>query len=104
MDFVADSATNMDLDVGKTVILPSTFQGSPRNMQQRYHDAMAIVGYFGTPDIFLTMTCNPKWQEITENLEPGEEASDRPDLVARVFSIKLDALRTDLIKNGYLGI
>ena len=50
------------------------------------------------------MTCNPKWQEITENLEPGEEASDRPDLVARVFSIKLDALRTDLIKNGYLGI
>ena len=35
---------------GKAVILPSTFEGSPRNYQQRYQDAMAMVTIFGKPD------------------------------------------------------
>ena len=54
--------------VGSIVILPSSFHGSPRNMQQEYQDAMAIVSAMGKPDLFLTMTCNPKWREIQENL------------------------------------
>ena len=62
----------MNGHVGKTVILPSTFIGSPRHMQQCYQDAMAIVGKTGKPDIFLTMTCNPNWKEIQENLLPGQ--------------------------------
>lgn len=78
--------------VGKIVILPSSFIGSPRNMLQNYQDAMAIVRKFGKPDLFITMTCNPKWQEIEENLLPGQSTSDRPDLVARVFNIKKEHL------------
>ncbi|KFM82727.1 hypothetical protein X975_20986, partial [Stegodyphus mimosarum] len=70
---------------GIPVILPSTFIGSPRCMQQNYQDSMAIVRDFGKPDLFLTFTCNPKWPEITENLFPGQKPHDRPDVVSRVF-------------------
>ena len=103
MDFVADTAKEMNLEIGRTVILPSTFQGSPRNMRQRYHDAMSIVSKHGTPDIFLTFTCNPNWREIKENLNPGQTVSDRPDLPARVFKLKLEALRKDIYKEGWFG-
>jgi len=45
---------------GLPVILPSSFSGSPRAMQQLYQDAMAIVAKYGKPDLFVTYTCNPK--------------------------------------------
>lgn len=32
-------------------------------MRERYHDAMTIVGKFGTPDLFITFTSNPNWTE-----------------------------------------
>ena len=35
------------------------------------------------------MTCNPKWEEITRELRPGQVAQDRFDLCVRVFRIKL---------------
>ena len=87
---------------GRTVILPSSFEGSPRNMQQRYQDALAIVAKFGKPDLFITMTCNPKWKEITDNLLPGNKVKNWPDLVVHVFNIKLRSLLKDL-RNGMLG-
>ena len=43
-------------------------------MRKRYMDAMALVQVFGKPDIFLTITCNPNWFEIKEELEPYEES------------------------------
>ena len=49
--------------VGRKVILPATFIGSPRDMFQRYQDAMALV-HIGKLDLFIIMTCNPKWPEI----------------------------------------
>ena len=57
-----------DLPQGVRVVLPSSFSGSPRAMQQNYQDAMAIVLKYGKPDLFLTNTCNPKICEIIENL------------------------------------
>jgi len=44
--------------VGHRVILASSCLGSPRQMSERYHDAMAIVRYFHKPDLFITITCN----------------------------------------------
>ncbi|KAL6419582.1 hypothetical protein ACFW04_012936 [Cataglyphis niger] len=38
--------------------------------------------------IFITMTCNPKLCEIEQNLSPGQQASYRPDICARVFNIQ----------------
>jgi hypothetical protein len=51
------------------IILPLTFQGSPRYMQQNYQDAMAIVWTFGRPDLFVTYTCNPFWPDIVNAME-----------------------------------
>ena len=96
---VGDSSTN----IGRRVILPSSFVGSPRQMYQLYQDAMAIVSYFGKPDLFITFTCNPKWQEITRELLPYQTASDRPDLTSRVFHMKLQELLKDLCERHYLG-
>ena len=96
-------AERENLRLGRVVVLPSSFTGGPRHMQQLYLDAMCMVAKLGKPDIFLTFTCNPKWEEITENLLPGQTASDRPDLVARVFRMKLEAIKKDIFEHGVLG-
>ncbi|XGW13313.1 hypothetical protein V3C99_000002 [Haemonchus contortus] len=88
---------------GARVILPSSFFGGPRSMMQSYQDAMAIVARHGKPTYFLTMTCNPQWKEIQENLFSGQTASDRPDLVSRVFNAKVQELCFDLFKKHVLG-
>ncbi|XP_021964240.1 uncharacterized protein LOC110859586 [Folsomia candida] len=49
------------------------------------------------------MTCNPKWDEVMENLQPGQTPEFRPDLVARVFHIKLKELLNDICKRHILG-
>jgi hypothetical protein len=61
---------------------------------------MAIVRRYGKPDLFITMTCNPKWEEIVSALKPGEIANDRLNLVTRVFVGKLQHLLDGLSKNG----
>ena len=98
-------ATNANVDVrelGKRIILPSSFVGGTRNMQQHCQDAFAINRYFGGGDLFITMTANPKWPEITNNLLYNQTASDRPDLVVRVFHAKLHSLIQE-IKDGAFG-
>ena len=47
--------------VGRQVILPGSYIGSPRWMTNLYQDAMAISRTFGRPDLFVTFTCNPHW-------------------------------------------
>ncbi|KAL0285519.1 UNVERIFIED_CONTAM: hypothetical protein Sangu_2774500 [Sesamum angustifolium] len=90
-------------NVGRRIILPSSFTGSPRDMYQRYQDAMAIVQKFGKPDIFLTMTCNPSWKEIKDQLLPGQTPQDRPDLLTRIFRAKYEELKEDIFHKGVLG-
>lgn len=68
-----------------------------------YQDAITIVRTKGKPDLFITFTCNHRWPEITENLEAHSTASDKPDLVARVFNRKLQELLCDIIVNGVFG-
>ena len=134
---LADTHGNVG-DVGKHIILPSSYIGSPRHVHQLYSDAMAIVREHGKPSLFITMTCNPgmdcahmhaysslrmlqlivlftlsiadsisfctaEWPEIQEALLPGQSADDRPDIVARVFSLKLKELMADLTKRQIFG-
>ncbi|AQK75317.1 hypothetical protein ZEAMMB73_Zm00001d018231 [Zea mays] len=89
--------------VGKRTVLSTSFIGGPRDMKRRYMDAMALVRKFGKPDIFLTMTCNPNWDEIRRELLPGQTPQDRPDLVVRVFHAKLQELKHRLTKQDILG-
>ena len=105
-DGLADAVLRGDSEgstVGMKMVLPSTFVGGPRSMTQLYHDAMAIVRRYGKPDLFLTVTCNPKWPEITNELHPHQTAADRPDLVARVFKLKLSALIKEITKKEIFG-
>ncbi|XP_042941237.1 uncharacterized protein LOC122275954 [Carya illinoinensis] len=90
-------------NIGKRIILPSSFIGGPRDMRKRYMEAMALVQRFGKSDIFLTMTCNPNWEEILEQLNPHEEVQNRPDLIARIFRAKLEELKIDLFKREIFG-
>ena len=71
-------------------------------MQQNYQDAMAMVGKFGKPALFLTYTCNPGWREITENLA-GCDYQSRPEIVCRVFNAKFKAFLEDVVKKGIFG-
>ena len=91
-----------NLKVGRKV-LPSSFHGGPRWFHSKFLDGMAIVREFRKPDLFITLTCNPNWQEIGDALGCGENVQDRPDLVARVFKLKKDQLLDDIIKEGILG-
>ena len=64
--------------LGRRFVLPSSHTGGPRYMAEYYQDAMAICRHFGTPDIFITFTCNPKWIEIQKFLDliPGQKPED----------------------------
>lgn len=90
-------------NAGRRIILPPTVLGSPRFYNEKFQDAMAIVRKYGKPDLFLTFTCNPKWQEIQDALHEGESYTDRPDLCARVFKLKADQLLNDLLVSHVLG-
>ena len=90
-------------EVGRRVILPSSFTGSPRQMFELYQDSMSIVRKYGKPDLFITFTCNPKWEEISSALLFNQKATDRPDLIVRVFRLKLRELLKDICNNHVLG-
>ena len=68
--------------LGHRIILPSTFMGGPRYMHERQQDAMTYVRRYGPLELFITMTCNPNWPDIKDNLLPGQTSEDHPDLVA----------------------
>ncbi|XP_020243618.1 uncharacterized protein LOC109821874 [Asparagus officinalis] len=102
VDSVASGEANA-CQVGKRIVLPSSFIGGPRDMRRRYLDAMSLVQRFGKPDIFITMTCNPEWEEITEELHPGQTHNDRPDLTSRIFRGKLQDLKDQLFKKEIFG-
>lgn len=67
-------------------------------------DAMAICKHFGYPNLFITITCNANWREIREFVNSrGLTASDQPDIVCRVFKMKLDQLMNDFKKTQVFG-
>ncbi len=94
---------NNAIAIGQRIILPSSFIIGPRHMVHNYQDAMAICRWAGCPDAFITFTCNPQWLEIKRALLLGQQPQDRPDLLTRVFKIKLKDLINDIHKKHILG-
>ncbi|KAL3615769.1 hypothetical protein CASFOL_040063 [Castilleja foliolosa] len=78
-------------DIGKHIFLPSSFTGGPRYMYKHYQDALAICRVHGNPQYFITFTCNVKWPEISRHMTRigTGHAQNRPDIIARVFHIKV---------------
>lgn len=90
-------------DIGMRVILPSTFIGGPRHLNEYRHDAMSYVRMFGRPGLFITFTCNPKWREIKELLTNDTPAHYRHDLIARIFDLKLKRFIELITKHKFFG-
>ena len=58
------------------IVLPPSYTGSPRYYTEKFHNATTIVGRFGKPDLFITMTCNANWPEIKNELIRGQKPQD----------------------------
>ena len=58
-------------------------------MHKQQQDAMTYARKYGH---FITTTTNPNWPEIKDNLLPGQDPQDLPDIVARVFRLKVQKL------------
>lgn len=101
-----DQVLRADADTGKLghiTILLSSAVGSPWWFQHIYMDSMAVVSYFGRPSLFITITTNPNWPAIQRELFLEQSASDRPDVVVRVFNLIVRNLLADL-KKGVFGL
>ena len=98
------AAGDMELEqVGKRVVLPSSYVGGDRFMHKQYQDSIAIVRHFGQPSLFITFTANPKWDEIVRELLPYQTAAHRSDLVACVFNLKVRDLRYQIRHKEVFG-
>jgi hypothetical protein len=74
-----------DVDATENIYSPSSFLGSNRWAAEQVADSLAIAAAFGSPTFFITMTCNPEWPEIQSQLRPGQNFTDIPIVVVRVF-------------------
>src|SRR5277367_781022 len=90
-------------NIGKQVILPSSFTGSPRNWHEYVQDAMCYVRTFGRPDLFITFTCNPNWPEIRAELMADQAPMNRHDITAKVFQQKVKKLMLLITKGEIFG-
>ena len=85
------------------MILPSSHTGGPRFMAKLYQNSMAIVRHLGKPSLFITFTANPNWQEIKDGKHTDQFARDRPDIVARVFDLKVKELLKEIKEKEIFG-
>ena len=51
-------------DLGRLVILPSTFVNSLRYLHEYTQDTFTYVRVYVHPDLFITFTCNPMMAEM----------------------------------------
>jgi hypothetical protein len=96
---------NDDVDADETQstsFLSQSLHGSRRHLQRLGRNGLTIVSEKGSPHLFITVTCNPKWSEIQEMLLPGQTAFDRPDIVDRVFKHRLAAFLHNIRAGKYL--
>lgn len=87
-----------EINSTENVYLPSSFLGSRRWATEQIADSLAIAAVYGGPTFFITMTCNPEWPEIQSQLRPGQDFTDIPVVVVRVFKRKLALLQKALKK------
>ena len=81
-----------DLSEVENIYLPASFLGSWRWASNQISDSLAIAATYGPPTFFITLTCNGDWPEITSQLYPGQNHTDVPAVVCRVFKQKLSKL------------
>ena len=78
-----------DASDAENIYLPASFLGSVRWSSNQIADSLAVAAQHGCPTFFITFTCNSDWPEIKSQLRPGQNYSDIPVVVCRVFKQKL---------------
>ena len=48
--------------------LSQSFHGSRRHLWKLSTNALCIVSEYGRPSLFITLTCNARWENITDQL------------------------------------
>ncbi|XP_072054369.1 uncharacterized protein [Arachis hypogaea] len=92
------------INTGQRIILPKSFTGGSRYMFNNCKDAFVICKYARYPSYFITMTCDPEWNEIKREVTPqGLHAEDRSDILCRIFKLKVDKLIRALKKGTFFG-
>jgi len=91
-----DNETDDNDEAKKDIRLPTTFVHSPAWSAANVSDCLALRRSLGPVTLFMTLTCNPKWPEITSQLRPGQSGNDRPDLIVRVFQQYLSHCMQDV--------
>eukprot|EP00665_Eupelagonemidae_sp_cell47_P011597 gene11597-4815_t len=51
-----------------TVCMPAEYTGSWKRQRRLVEDAHALAARLGKPTFFITMTCNPNWREIRDEM------------------------------------
>jgi hypothetical protein len=92
-----------DSSACQRIILPASFTSSPRYLYHKYQDCIGICQKFDCLDLFITFTSNAAWPEILAALPLGLIASDRSEIVDRVFKMKLNILVDDIKKRNFFG-
>ncbi len=92
--------------MGHCVAPPLTFPRSPCYFQQLYQDSMAIVRHFGKLSQFITFSANLNWLEVQDQLQEdghGLTGADPPDLVTRVYHLKIKLFFDNLCNHHIFG-
>ncbi|KAI4353760.1 hypothetical protein L6164_002688 [Bauhinia variegata] len=95
--YVVDAYTMVETDRLSYI---RTHQKEPRGVKYGNLDELKA----GYPNLFVTFTCNQAWPAIARFLSSSSrKAEDRPDIVRRIFKVKLDQLVVDFKKNKLFG-
>jgi hypothetical protein len=86
---------------GEKIRMPASVVGSKPYLSALMEDTLAVTGTYGKSTLFITLTTNPGWKEIKDGLLPGQAWTDRPDVVCRVFKLKLQEFMHDLRKGTF---
>ena len=65
---IEESSEEVDGEENKQTFLSQSCHGSRRHLRRLSANALSIVSEYGRPSIFITLTCNAYWKEITDQL------------------------------------
>lgn len=101
-DVLDDHGSDVGDVIAPTYMSP-TYVGSDKWYEHKCKDAIALQMAHGHPTYFITTTMDPNAAEVALLLEPGQTPNDRPEVLARVFKMRLAQLESDLLDTGILG-
>ena len=92
-------------NIGKEVRMPASFVQSPRWTYANYLDSLAIARKFKKFSWFITNTCNPKCQDVLDEIDSWHmfQPNDRPDVIDRVYKEQMKIFHADLEQVGVMG-